>query len=79
MKLFPRWLVVFGLALTVIGELSVLSLLIPQALFLIPLTRFPGFVWLIAAGFLLPKGKSHTTDPQARGTTAELKIYGNKS
>jgi hypothetical protein len=75
MKLFPRWLVVFGLALTVIGELSVLSLLIPQALFLIPLTRFPGFVWLIAAGFALPKGKSYPSsvgdagNKQASGTT----------
>jgi hypothetical protein len=32
-----------------------------KLLFLIPLTRFPGFLWLIAAGFLLPKsirGKS---------------------
>jgi hypothetical protein len=71
MKLFPRWLVVFGLALAFIAELSALSLLIPQALFLIPLTRFPGFVWLIAAGFLLPKGKSHqnstadVTNPEA--------------
>jgi hypothetical protein len=59
MKLLPRWLVVFGLALAVIGELSALSLVFPQALLLIPLTRFPGFVWLIAAGFALPKGKSH--------------------
>jgi hypothetical protein len=30
-------------------------MVIPPALFLIPLTRFPAFVWLIAAGFLLPK------------------------
>jgi hypothetical protein len=43
----------FRFALAVIGELSALSLVI-QALFLIPLTRFPGFVWLIAAGFRLP-------------------------
>jgi hypothetical protein len=75
MKLFPRWLVVFGLALAVIGEVSALSLLIPQALFLIPLTRFPGFVWLITAGFLLPKGKSdqnstaNLTNPEASGAT----------
>ena len=54
-KLLPRWLVAFGLVLAIIGELSVLSLVIPQALFLIPLTRFPGFIWLIAAGFALPK------------------------
>jgi hypothetical protein len=75
MKLLPRWLVVFGLALAVIGELSALSLIIPQALFLVPLTRFPGFVWLIGAGFSLRKGKSHQdsnadmTNPQAIGTT----------
>jgi hypothetical protein len=55
MKLLPKWLIVFGLFLGVTGELSALSLVFPQALFLIPLTRFPGFVWLIAAGFVLPK------------------------
>jgi hypothetical protein len=55
MKLLPRWLVVFGFALGVMGELSALSLVIPKAVFLIPLTRFPGFIWLIAAGFALPK------------------------
>jgi hypothetical protein len=54
-KLLPKWLVVFGLALAVMGELSALALVIPNALFLIPLTRFPGFIWLIAAGFALPK------------------------
>jgi hypothetical protein len=40
MKLLPKWLVVFGFALGIIGELSALNLIIPQALFLIPLTRF---------------------------------------
>ena len=54
-KLLPKWLVVFGLVLAVIGEVSALSLVIPKALFLIPLTRFPGFIWLIGAGFALPK------------------------
>jgi hypothetical protein len=61
MKLLPKWLVVFGLALGIIGELSSLSLVVPQALFLIPLTRFPGFIWLIAAGFALPKTIASTT------------------
>jgi hypothetical protein len=55
MKLLPKWLVVSGFALGIIGELSALTLVIPQALFLIPLTRFPGFVWLIFAGFKLPR------------------------
>jgi hypothetical protein len=58
MRLLPKWVAVMGIALGVIGELSALSLVIPQALFLIPLTRFPGFVWLIAAGFRLPNRRA---------------------
>lgn len=53
-RLLPRWLMWSGLALAVCGELSWLALVLPQAIFLIPLTRFPGFLWLIAAGFALP-------------------------
>jgi hypothetical protein len=55
LKLLPRWVVGLGLVLAVCGELSWLNLILPKALFLIPLVRFPGFVWLIATGFLLPK------------------------
>jgi hypothetical protein len=55
MRLLPKWLVGLGLALALIGELSWLSLVFPRLLFLIPLTRFPAFAWLITAGFLLPK------------------------
>ncbi len=55
-KLLPRWLMWFGLVLTLTGELSWLSMILPGALFLIPLTRFPAFVWLVATGLLLPKG-----------------------
>jgi hypothetical protein len=55
MKLLPKWLIVSGLTLGAIGELSFFSLVIPSALFLIPLTRFPSFVWLIFAGFKLPR------------------------
>lgn len=45
-------------ALAVVGELSWLSLVLPGATFLIPVTRFPAFVWLIAAGFALPTTRS---------------------
>jgi hypothetical protein len=55
MKLLPRWLVVLGIVLAVCGELSWFSLLSLKALFVIALTRFPAFIWLIATGFLLPK------------------------
>lgn len=63
-KLLPRWLVASGLVLALIGELSWLNLVAPQALFLIPLTRFPGFVWLIAVGFMLP-ATTHRRAPAA--------------
>ena len=54
MRTLPRWLAVGGIVLAVIGELSCLSLLFPKLVYLIPLTRFPGFIWLIMAGFKLP-------------------------
>lgn len=55
MKLLPKWLTIFGLLLAVVGELSWLSLIFPKLLPLIPLTRFPGFIWLVLTGFMLPK------------------------
>lgn len=54
-KLIPRWVMILGLFLAACGELSVFHLIFPQLLFLIPLTRFPGFIWIIAVGFTLPK------------------------
>jgi hypothetical protein len=54
-KLLPKWIVILGIVLAIVGELSWLDILFPKALPLIPLTRFPGFVWIIAAGFALPK------------------------
>jgi hypothetical protein len=56
-RLLPRWMVVFGIVLAVIGETSSLSLLSPALTLLIPLTRFPGFIWLILAGMKLASRK----------------------
>jgi hypothetical protein len=53
-RLTPRWIPILGLVLAGIGELSWLNFEFPQALPLVPLTRFPGFVWMIAIGFALP-------------------------
>ena len=55
LRLLPRWITTLGIILGACGTLSSLNLLFPQALFLIPLTRFPGFLWIIAAGFALPR------------------------
>lgn len=58
MKLSPKWIVILGLALAVAGELSWFHLVGPGLLFLVPLVRFPGFIWLIAVGFTLPRVRS---------------------
>ena len=51
-KLLPKWICI---VLAVAGELSWFHLISPAVLFLIPLTRFPGFIWLIAVAFALPR------------------------
>jgi hypothetical protein len=57
-KLLPTWIVVLGLILAAAGELSIFHLVSPRFLFLIPLTRFPGFIWIVAVGFALPRARS---------------------
>jgi len=69
-RLLPRWLVVLGLAIAVLAELSTLSVALPQASFLLPLARFPAFVWLIGAGFALPA--SRPALPSNRSTNGGL-------
>jgi hypothetical protein len=54
-KLLPKWIVILGLVVAVAGELSWFEILNVKFLPLIPLTRFPGFVWMIGAGFSLSK------------------------
>jgi hypothetical protein len=60
-RLVPRWIPILGLVLAACGELSWLSLEFPSAALLIPLTRFPGFVWMIAVGFALPATTKRAT------------------
>jgi hypothetical protein len=60
LKLLPKWIVVLGIALAICGELSWINLMVPAALPLVPLTRFPGFVWMIAVGFALPNTRKST-------------------
>ena len=61
-KLLPRWLIVLGLVLAAAGELSVFYLVNPKLLFLIPLTRFPGFIWIVSVGFLMPNSRAAKTE-----------------
>ena len=52
--LLPRAVAVVGLVIAAVAELSFFSLAVPALSLLIPLARFPGLVWLVVAGFLLP-------------------------
>ena len=64
-RLIPRWIMILGLFLAACGELSVFHLIFPQLLFLIPLTRFPGFIWIVAVGFALPNSRPSERVAQA--------------
>jgi hypothetical protein len=58
----PRWMMIFGLVVAAIAELSSFALIVPAAAWLLPLARFPALVWLICAGALLPKGIPHAVE-----------------
>lgn len=52
-NILNKALVWSDIGIALVGEASCLSLVFPKLVFLIPLTRFPGFIWLIWAGFRL--------------------------
>jgi hypothetical protein len=68
-RLVPRWIPILGLALAGCGELSWLNLEFPSTVLLIPLTRFPGFVWMIAVGFALPATTARGAAANTRGAS----------
>jgi hypothetical protein len=59
--LLPRPLAVAGLVLAVLAELTFLTLVWSALTPLLPVARFAGLAWLIAAGFLLPKRRPRMT------------------
>jgi hypothetical protein len=56
-RFIPRWLMVLGLLVAGVAELSTVVFVFPVAGFLLPLARFGGFIWMICAGAALPKRK----------------------
>ncbi|WP_185276015.1 hypothetical protein [Leifsonia shinshuensis] len=69
--LFPRWLAWAGLVVAALSELSFLSLAVEPLQFLLPIGRFAGMAWLIAAGFLLPQDRRDVRD--RAGVRAEVR------
>jgi len=58
LRLAPAWFAWAGLVLAAVGELSFLSMTIEPLQFLLPVARFGGLAWLVAAGFLLPRTRA---------------------
>jgi hypothetical protein len=54
----PRWLMWFGLFVAIVAELSSLAIVLQGAAYLLPVARFSGFIWLIAAGVTLPSRRN---------------------
>jgi hypothetical protein len=61
--LIPRALAIFGLLIAIAGELSSLSLLTYSVIVLLPITRFGGFIWLIAVAAKLPRARTTASNP----------------
>jgi hypothetical protein len=62
LRLLPRWVCYWGIGLGLAGQLSLLSLLSPHAVYFVPITRFLGFGWLIVCGFKLPRTARSQTE-----------------
>jgi hypothetical protein len=58
----PRWLMVLGLGIAAVAELSTLVFVLPAAAILLPVARFSGFVWMIGVGAVLPKSRGELRD-----------------
>jgi len=56
-RLLPRWLVVLGMLIAITGELASLSLIAFPANYLIPFTRYIGFVWMLLVSVALRRDR----------------------
>ncbi|GAA3292964.1 hypothetical protein Dvina_15170 [Dactylosporangium vinaceum] len=59
-RLLPAWLAWAGLVIAGVAELSTFALLVDGAAYLLPVARFTAFVWLIIAGFRLPRQRARS-------------------
>ncbi len=61
LKLLPRGVAWAGLVIGALGMLATLTLLTPAVDLLLPIGRFGGLIWLLAASALLPAGRRPRT------------------
>ena len=68
-RLLPRWITVLGILLATTGELSWFSLIAYPANFLIPITRFVGFIWMLLAAVALTRDRKTTQSPSTAASS----------
>jgi len=69
-RILPRWLVVLGLVTAAIAQVSSLSLIFIPAIYLLPVVRFVGLIWVIATGLLLPRSRAEAQKNRLRYVAA---------
>lgn len=60
--LLPRSLALAGLVIAAVAALAIVALLWEPAAVLLPVARFPGLLWLVAAGRVLPLSRTAVQD-----------------
>lgn len=66
LRLLPTTLSWAGLVIAAVCELSILTMAFEPLQPLIPIGRFTALVWLVAAGFLIPRSRQRTNTPKER-------------
>src|SRR5262249_51097264 len=72
----PRWVMWSGLFVAIVAELSSLPVAFDPAMYLLPIARFTGIVWLIVVGALLPSTRSSRTQREAPEPTLTKALEG---
>jgi hypothetical protein len=78
-RILPRWLVVLGMVVALAGEFSSLSLVSYPANYLIPISRYAGFIWMLAVAISLTRNQRKvqiTEDGNIASSHASTKLAG---
>jgi hypothetical protein len=62
--IFPRRVAWLGVAAATVSLLSVASLILEQAQYLLPIGRFGGFIWIIAVSVALARGQPREAEAE---------------
>jgi hypothetical protein len=80
--LLPRSLALAGVAIAIVAEVSTISIALHGAGMLLPIARFAGYAWLIAAAALLPRNRLQSgaaSTPSGTGRVSSVLSYDNDS